>query len=114
MRQVQRGATLHVTEFAFDIFLKSDLVDDLVPLDVVAAMVQLQGHQAPRWNDLMNTVFSEATTASSSTVTHQPWMTTELAAHYMRFAAGCYGWPMYVFRSPLAGYGLAKVLASSR
>ena len=44
----------------------------------------------------------------------KPWMAVDMATHYMKFAAGSYGWSMYVFSKPSATYGLMRVLFSSR
>ena len=44
----------------------------------------------------------------------KPWMAVDMATHYMKFAAGSYGWSMYVFSKPSATYGLIRVLFSSR
>ena len=41
-------------------------------------------------------------------------MTREKAAHYMRFADGCYGWPYYVWSGTVATWGLLKVMVKSR
>ena len=38
----------------------------------------------------------------------------DLAHHYMKFAAGAYGWPLHIFSDPLASFGLFKVLHKAR
>lgn len=31
------------------------------------------------------------------------WMTVHNATHYMKYAMGSYGWPLYVYMNPLTG-----------
>ena len=94
---------------------------DVVPSDVMMALVLLKHEQEDRMSYITREVkavsrdgHSVSSGKSSSPVTPAPWMNIDLASHYMKFAAGSYGWPMYVFKSPSAGFGLAKVLSRSR
>lgn len=86
---------------------------DIVPSDLMVALMILTKEQKER-----NTMLRRQVLGTGSIPAHHPkmrqWMTPENAAHYMRFACGCYGWPMYVFSTPLASFGLMKVLMRGR
>jgi len=41
-------------------------------------------------------------------------MNVHEAKHYMKYAGGVYGWPMYTLKGPLAMFNLASVLFKSR
>ena len=47
-------------------------------------------------------------------LTPASWMTSQMAAHYMRFAAACYGWSVYSSSSFSAAWGLLKVVIRGR
>ena len=77
------------------------------------ALLILENQQEERKQQLTRQLVN-----NSLTLGEQPkvrsWMNPEVASHYMKFACGCYGWPMYVFKSPLASLGLMKVLTRGR
>ncbi|KAK3090708.1 hypothetical protein FSP39_013912 [Pinctada imbricata] len=97
----------------------------LVPTDVAAGLILVQNLQESLVGgaqyDKSYATFSpnthEAISSSSSGLAcqngrpksnsrptePQPWMTMDLITHYMKFALGSYGWPLYVFDNLLTG-----------
>ena len=48
-------------------------------------------------------------------MTPASWMTPQMAAHYMRYAAACYGWSIYNAKSCFsAAWAMFKVILHSR
>ena len=83
----------------------------MVPSDVIVSLVLLEDEQNYRQADIEKKALRSQ---MSQEVSPKPWMTTNLACHYMKFAAGSYGWPMYIFKAPSATFGLVSVIARSR
>ena len=65
--------------------LQEDL--GLVPTDIIASLILLELDQNRRPSSLSQHSIHDAP---------QTWMTVELAAHYMPFAAAAFGWPAYI------------------
>ncbi|XP_069501724.1 diacylglycerol lipase-beta isoform X2 [Ambystoma mexicanum] len=73
---------------------------DLVPSDIAAGMTLL--HQEQDKVDLCKDP-DEVVCLSPSTSMRELDVEVEKAAHYMRFAAAAYGWPLYIFSNPMTG-----------
>lgn len=73
---------------------------DLVPSDIAAGMALL--HQEQDKVDLCREP-EEVVCHSPTSNERDLDVELEMAAHYMRFAAAAYGWPLYVFSNPLTG-----------
>uniref|UniRef100_T1JG97 sn-1-specific diacylglycerol lipase n=1 Tax=Strigamia maritima TaxID=126957 RepID=T1JG97_STRMM len=84
---------------------------DLVPSDIAAGLVLL--HQQEK-NSLAHQNFAVVSqqpnkygnaqfTAEEKPLSWQPWMTPELTAHYMKFAAASYGWPAHIYSNCSSG-----------
>ncbi|XP_076332276.1 diacylglycerol lipase-beta-like isoform X2 [Tachypleus tridentatus] len=89
---------------------------DLVPSDIVVGLVLLHTKQfqklqaASLTRDQPNTDIT--TGPCSSVITNTPtqeqeWMTIETACHFMKFARGSYGWPMFMYSN--IGTGLCQL-----
>ena len=83
---------------------------DLVPSDIMAAMVLLERHQAVKNTELCDNLTAQIQSKVYS-VKPKDWMTVPKARRYMRYACGAYGWPLYVFSKPLATVALLQVLS---
>lgn len=85
---------------------------DVVPTDIAAGLILVQQNQEHEQNKLQTVTVSTSNTAKPAAATvdlnNQPstdhciptpkeWMTTEIMTHYMKFAMGSYGWPLYMF-----------------
>ncbi|KAK2149807.1 hypothetical protein LSH36_436g06032 [Paralvinella palmiformis] len=90
----------------------SDL--DLVTTDMIAALMILVKDQDERFSQIAQNCQKPSFTQPQLAQSPQKWMNISEAAHYMKYAAGSYGWPMYIWSSPLALWGLGKVLLHSR
>jgi len=73
---------------------------DVVPTDVVAALILIrrQQHMRPSRVDIEG-----RNSINAVAIQKPPWMTVPLAAHYMTFASACYGWPYYVYDNICCG-----------
>ena len=79
---------------------------DLVLTDSIASLVILSHDQTERIKKLESSRDSE--------VTPHSWMTVDNCAHYAKYGAAVYGFLNYAQNSPVAGWGLLKVLYKGR
>ncbi|XP_061191420.1 diacylglycerol lipase-beta-like isoform X2 [Saccostrea echinata] len=80
---------------------------DLVPTDIAAGLILVQRDQEKLFNsggksyntfaELQTSVKAPVGSSNDTPIGPTPWMTSTNMHHYMKYAAGSYGWPMYMF-----------------
>ncbi|XP_048026773.1 diacylglycerol lipase-beta [Megalobrama amblycephala] len=92
-----RAAFSSIAQLVSGFFLDTDLV----PSDIAAGLALL--HQEQDKMERSRDPDEVLTHSPSSPIREDLEMELEKAAHYMRFAAAAYGWPLYVYSNPLTG-----------
>lgn len=116
-------------------FLQRDRVDDISPSDLIAGLMVLQQDEKKKWKGLLDDHFcpesrdgsvedvnddeedyeEEAEAKNISPVRPKPWMTTQNALYYQKYAKATYGWPKYLMINGLPGaWNLAKWVCGNR
>lgn len=93
-------------------YFKEDV--DIVPTDIMAAMVLLEQEQLKMKHDSCESLATSSPRYVRYAVQPREWMNIPRARHFMTFACGAYGWPLYVFSRPLATVALLQVAAKAR
>jgi len=83
---------------------------DFVASDVTVGLLLVQEEQKRRRNncsDIASIPYSALVAPEIEPISqpHQPedWMTIPLAYHFMNFAMGSYGWPLFVYNNLCTG-----------
>lgn len=95
---------------------------DLVPTDIAAGLILVQkdqekisagcGRSYNTFTELSTSVKQPVSSPSDVPLGPAPWMTSKNMHHYMNYAVGSYGWPMFMF-SHLAT-GLCRLCGACR
>nr|XP_022316925.1 sn1-specific diacylglycerol lipase beta-like isoform X2 [Crassostrea virginica] len=95
---------------------------DLVPTDIAAGLILVQkdqeklsstgGRSYNTFTELTTNVKQPLASPTDAPLGPAPWMTTTNMYHYMNYAVGSYGWPMFMF-SHLAT-GLCRLCGACR